>query len=123
MLVIKMLSLIKSTYRKLQRPETEAVLWIAGLIYLFIINPYEAQHYTFCAFKLVGIDDCPGCGLGNSISMILHGDLTSPFSSHPLGIFALTVIVFRIFTLLSNSNPINKIKRRIKNGRRIKTIT
>ncbi len=111
------------TYRKIQTPETEAVLWIGALVYLFAVNPYETQHYTFCAFKLVGIDNCPGCGLGNSISMILHGDPTSSFRSHPLGIFALAVISFRIFTLLSNSNPINKIIRRIKNGGRFKTVT
>ncbi len=118
-----MMSFIKSTYNKLQHPGTEAVLWIAGLLYLYMVNPYETQHYTFCAFKLMGIDDCPGCGLGNSISMILHGDPSSSFHSHPLGIFALTVISFRIFTLLLNSFPFIKLKRRIKNGRRVKTVT
>ena len=114
---------IKNIFLKIQRPETEALLWIAGLVYLYFINPYDTQHYTFCAFKLVGIEDCPGCGLGNSISRIFHGDLLSSFKTHPLGIFALAVIVYRIIKLISMSRIYQSIIKGVRDGGRIKTST
>ena len=48
-----------------------------------------------CLFSLVGIDNCPGCGLGKSISMIFHGDFVGSFNAHPLGIPAILLIVKR----------------------------
>jgi hypothetical protein len=81
----------------------ETYLWTAGLIFLLIINPYQEQHFTMCPFHNLGIDFCPGCGLGKSISFIYYADFASSFKSHPLGIFALIIIVYRIFTLIYKS--------------------
>ncbi len=111
---------MKKLFNKLQRPETEAVLWIIGLVYLLFINPYETQHFSFCAFKLVGIDHCPGCGLGRSISFIYHGDILNSFRTHPLGLFALFIIGYRIISLLLKSQYIKSLIGGLKNGRRFK---
>ncbi|MBL1214968.1 MAG: DUF2752 domain-containing protein [Ignavibacteriae bacterium] len=81
----------------------EAYLWIAGLIYLFLINPYQDSHFTICPFNNLGIDFCPGCGIGKSISFIYYADFINSFKSHPLGVFALLVILYRIINLIYKS--------------------
>ncbi|MFC2085181.1 DUF2752 domain-containing protein [Bacteroidota bacterium] len=75
-------------------------MWILGLTYLAFIDPYSHNHLDLCFFSLIGISFCPGCGLGRSISMIFHADLSGSLEIHPLGFFALIVILFRISTLL-----------------------
>ncbi len=86
----------------LQRIDIEALFWLTAFAYLTFINPYTPKHLDFCLFSLVGIDNCPGCGLGKSISMIFHGDFTGSFNSHPLGIPALILIIKRIYQLIKN---------------------
>lgn len=77
----------------------EAVIWIAGLIFLAVYNPSSGSHFTFCLFNNLGIGFCPGCGLGNSISHIFRFEFYESFNAHPLGFAALTVLVFRIVQL------------------------
>jgi hypothetical protein len=77
----------------------EALLWSFALLYLLFINPYEVQEFTFCPFHNMGIEYCPGCGLGRSISFLYHGDLTDSFQTHPLGIAAFVLILLRIIKL------------------------
>jgi len=77
----------------------ELSFWIAALLLLALMNPETDKHYSFCIFKFIGIKFCPGCGLGHSISYIFHGDLRESFAAHPLGIFAVVVIAFRIYKL------------------------
>lgn len=81
----------------------EAIMWSVALLYLMFINPYELNHFSFCIFNMIGIDFCPGCGIGRSISMIYHGDILGSLKMHPLGIFALGVIFYRIVTLLQKN--------------------
>jgi hypothetical protein len=66
---------------------------------LALMNPGTDIHYSFCFFKFIGIKFCPGCGLGHSISFLFHGNLAASFSAHPLGIFAVIIILFRIYQL------------------------
>lgn len=82
--------------------EWEAIFWTAGLIYLFFVNPYQAQHFTLCPFHNLGITFCPGCGLGRSISFFYHADFFHSLKTHPLGIAAFILISFRIFKLSKN---------------------
>lgn len=93
---------------KFIRKNFEAFIWLGGLTYLAFINPYSGGHLSLCAFDLAGIDFCPGCGLGMSISLLFHGDIAASFSMHPLGIIAFIILVYRVTTLLfrniSNSN-------------------
>jgi len=81
----------------------EASAWIVGLFYLALINSPEATHFTICPLSNLGFEFCPGCGLGNSISYLFRGDFASSFHSHPLGIFALAIIIFRIITIINNN--------------------
>jgi len=81
----------------------EASIWILGLFYLALINSPKATHFTICPLSNLGFKYCPGCGLGNSISYLFRGDFSSSFHSHPLGIFALVIIIFRIITIINNN--------------------
>lgn len=81
----------------------EAYMWMAALIYLFFIDPYQTQHYSLCLFNNLGIEFCPGCGIGRSISMLYRGDLMHSLKMHPLGLFALLMILLRIYKLIKNS--------------------
>ena len=88
--------------------DIEAVIWIAGFIYLASINPYGQNHFNLCPFNAVGIDFCPGCGIGKSISLIFHGDFHSSIIKHPLGIFAIIVLAARIIQLIKDKYKSNK---------------
>jgi len=81
----------------------EALIWILGLTYLAFFNFTGTTHFTICPLANLGIDFCPGCGLGNSISYLFKGDFIASFHSHPLGIFALIIITFRIITIIKNN--------------------
>ena len=94
----------KSIFKKIKRIWNlfglEAAIWILGILYLAIINSPESIHFTICPLKNLGIEFCPGCGLGNSISYLFRGDLVSSFRTHPLGIFALFIITLRIISII-----------------------
>ncbi|MEO6839064.1 MAG: DUF2752 domain-containing protein [Ginsengibacter sp.] len=85
--------------KQLFRQYFELTAWVTALILLALMNPGTDTHYSFCIFKFFRVKFCPGCGLGHSISYLFHGDIRASFSAHPLGIFALVVILFRIYKL------------------------
>ena len=78
----------------------EALFWMAAIIFLAFIEPTESTHFTLCPFSAMGIDFCPGCGLGRSVSYILHGEITNSLSLHPLGVFAIIVLTTRVISLI-----------------------
>ncbi len=77
----------------------ELAVWTCGLIYLVVIDPNADKHFSICPLKNVGFEFCPGCGLGESVSHLLHLQIGPSFHSHPLGLFALIVILHRMFVL------------------------
>lgn len=85
----------------------ELIIWITGLITLAFIDVGSAEHYSVCPLKNLGLDFCPGCGIGASIHYLFHFQFENSFNTHPLGIFALAVLLFRIGTLIK-STFINK---------------
>ncbi|MFH1197913.1 MAG: DUF2752 domain-containing protein [bacterium] len=98
----------------LRRINLEAIIWIAALIYLIVINPFGSGHLDLCFFHLVGIENCPGCGLGKSVSFLFHGDLVNSLEMHPLGIIAAVLILHRIVSLFNEQNKFNINE--VKNG-------
>lgn len=107
--------MIKTLKRYTKKIDMESLFWLIAFIYLSIIDPYTPKHLDMCLFSLVGIDNCPGCGLGKSISMIFHGDFIGSFHSHILGIPAIILIVKRIYTLMKNKINLSK-KMEVLNG-------
>ena len=90
---------IAYTFQKYFNTYFEIIVWTSTIILLFLFDPAQQSHYSFCLFRNLGIKFCPGCGLGHSISYLLHGHLNASINAHPLGIIALPVILYRIFTL------------------------
>ncbi len=100
-----MFEVVKRYYNKItQNRWLEIIIWVSGLIYLASLNPYECGHFTICPFNyigdVIGLHFCPGCGVGNSITHLFHGNISESFNTHPLGMFALLVISTRIISLL-----------------------
>ncbi|HEY8511111.1 MAG TPA: DUF2752 domain-containing protein [Cyclobacteriaceae bacterium] len=91
----------------LLRIPTEAWLWMAALIALAFHNPDSGKHLALCPLHYLGFDFCPGCGLGRSISYALHGQLADSLSMHPLGVFALIVLSYRIVQLIRHHIAFN----------------
>lgn len=81
----------------LNRIPYEALIWCAGLLALAISE--GTAHFTLCPLQNLGWDPCPGCGLGRSISLLFHGQVSASLKAHPLGIFAVIILSFRIVKL------------------------
>ncbi|UTW64704.1 DUF2752 domain-containing protein [bacterium SCSIO 12741] len=74
----------------------ELILWPAALLALFFYNPYGhgEGYFSLCLFHHLDLP-CLGCGLGHSISFLLHGDWASSWSAHWFGAPALGILVYR----------------------------
>src|SRR5687768_973620 len=88
--------------RPLKKFPFEALVWIVALTILSFVQPSE-NHFTICPFHHLGLDFCPGCGLGKSISYLLSGDLRESFEAHPLGFFAVLILFHRILQLIKSN--------------------
>ncbi len=66
---------------------------------LALSNP-AGDHFSLCIFKFLGMDFCPGCGIGHSIAWLFRLNIERSISCHPLGIPALILLLFRIFQLI-----------------------
>ncbi len=85
------------------RQNFELVIWIAALGILFFLHP-EPNKLSVCFFRLAGLDECPGCGIGHSIHYALHLEIIKSLEAHRLGIPALLVIGHRIIQLFHKQN-------------------
>jgi len=83
---------------------TEQLLWLAGLLLLFFMNPAKSS-FSLCFFKLLGFSSCPGCGLGHAIHHLLHLHFRESFAAHVLGAPALLAIVYTILKPFVHLTP------------------
>jgi hypothetical protein len=90
----------------------EAIFWIAAIVYLACLAPLSGEHFTICPLHLLGIEWCPGCGLGRSIAHLFRGNIEHSLQSHILGIFALGILVHRIVTLIINAKKSREQQKR-----------
>lgn len=86
----------------------EAFIWITAIIYFALTPFHTGDHFTICPLSLTGFEHCPGCGLGRSMILLLHGYVADSFNMHPMAIFALGVLVARIFIVFKNYNKYHK---------------
>ncbi|RMH82168.1 MAG: DUF2752 domain-containing protein [Calditrichaeota bacterium] len=73
---------------------------MAGLAALAFLDPTGESHFSLCLFKHLGIEVCPGCGLGHAIAYLYRGEIAASFQAHPLGIPAVGILLSRIVTLI-----------------------
>jgi hypothetical protein len=62
------------------KQNNELMAWIIALFVPFFIDPRADSHFSICFFKWIGIDWCPGCGLGKSIAFLYRGEWRLSFS-------------------------------------------
>jgi len=98
--------------KKVFRRYFELAFWLCSIMLLALAPPGSGTHYSLCLFKIAGISFCPGCGLGHSISYLLQGNIRASFSAHPLGFFALVIILYRVYKL----TLLNLFTQKIKNN-------
>lgn len=79
----------------------EGFLWLIALVLLALMSP-ALDAPSLCVFRQLGIESCPGCGLGHSISAAFRGQFATSFEYHPLGIFALLILSIRCFTVFKD---------------------
>lgn len=85
----------------LRKFPVEALIWSGAFLYLYLIQP--AQHvFTLCPLALLGVEWCPGCGLGLSIHYLLHGNFYQSLQTHWFGTLAVVILIYRIGTLIRN---------------------
>jgi hypothetical protein len=77
----------------------EALTWTLGLLLLALLPVPAGSHFTICPLYHLGFTGCWGCGLGQAISLLFHGQAIRSLETHPLGIFAVIILSFRIFQL------------------------
>ena len=85
----------------------ELVFWILALVLLATADP-DTHHFSLCPLANLGVDWCPGCGLGRSISALFQGEVKESLNFHWFGLPALMVIVYRIVTLSTLTIKRNK---------------
>ena len=72
----------------------DQVTWIMALLVLYFMD--ASKDFSFCIFKLMGFQSCPGCGMGHSIHHALHLHFQQSLNDHILGIPATIFILYYI---------------------------
>lgn len=85
-------------YLFLVKSNVEIYFWLLSLVSLYFLN---VDGQSLCLFRFVGVEWCPGCGLGHAIHAAMHFDFATSFSEHFFGVPALLIIAHRITQLIS----------------------
>lgn len=83
---------------KLNKLPVELLFFLTALIGLYFLDS-STSHHSLCPLAAMGLDFCPGCGIGRSIHYFMHGNFKASLEMHPFGFFAFGVIIHRIYTL------------------------
>lgn len=83
----------------IQHLNIEVFIWPVALVLLYFMDPDTPGNQSFCLLKHLGIPWCPGCGIGHSINYLLHGQWMAALKSHPLGPFAVIILLYRTIQL------------------------
>lgn len=94
---------------------SELLIWGIALLLLGVFNPQVNSNFSLCPLKNIGIN-CPGCGLGRSISYALHGNFKQSLITHPIGIPAIIILVHRILSLIIYHSKIHLKKQKRRNS-------
>lgn len=81
----------------------ELLFWLTGLLLLGLADPQVKgghHHFTLCPLANLGFSWCPGCGIGRSITQLMHGNFAESFNQHWFGLPALFIIGWRIVVLV-----------------------
>ncbi|MEQ8577632.1 MAG: DUF2752 domain-containing protein [Balneola sp.] len=80
------------------RPHIEWVAFTTGLVLMAMMDPLSSGS-SFCFFEFVGIEFCPGEGLGHSIAWVFRGEFENAVSANLFGIPAVLILSLRILQI------------------------
>lgn len=92
----------------------EWIVLLSGLLLMFFLDP-STQAASFCPIDWLGFDFCPGCGLGKSVAFAARGEFSASLESHPLGFFAIAIIIGRVGSIFRRNYNLIKEKNHEKN--------
>ena len=76
--------------------------WTIVLVVLYFMDRSSTSG-SLCLFQFLGLENCPGCGIGHSISEALHFNFSKSFEAHIMGLPATVfLILFIIRTFISS---------------------
>lgn len=78
----------------------ELFIWLTALVMLYTADLHS--DFTLCIPSHLGFENCPGCGLGHSITAAMHGNWALSLHYHILGIGALVVLSMHTIKLARN---------------------
>ena len=87
-----------------RRKWLEPAIWLIALLALFFMSPKDSLP-SLCVFKFLGVNGCPGCGIGHAIHHALHLQFYKSFEAHLFGMPALIIILNRIKNLSFKKSP------------------
>ncbi|MDN3204465.1 DUF2752 domain-containing protein [Algoriphagus sediminis] len=88
--------------QRLRQLPIELIFWVASIIAILLIDPDSSAHFSLCPLDNLGIEWCPGCGLGRSMNLLARGRFAESWAMHPIGLLAYVVILSRIWQLIKN---------------------
>ncbi|NBC84810.1 MAG: DUF2752 domain-containing protein [Bacteroidetes bacterium] len=91
--------LLRAMAGHVRRFPAEAAIWAVGLIVMAAMDP-ATDGETWCVFARMGIEWCPGCGLGHAIALLARGEWAASFAAHPLGGVVVAGLTIRILDLI-----------------------
>jgi hypothetical protein len=67
-------------------------LLVAGLVWLWLVDPEQSSLYPTCVFHALTGLHCPGCGATRAAHALLHGRLGQALDFHPLVVLGLPAL-------------------------------
>src|SRR5690606_20705148 len=86
----------------------ELIDWLASLGAIILLDPYGGSHLSLCPLSQVGLEGCPGCGLGRAMSLLARGEFQASWQMHPLASLALVVMICRRWQRIKNVKTTHK---------------
>jgi hypothetical protein len=86
-----------------KRTFLEALTWIIGLSAVGFADPTAPSAIDLCLFKAIGLNGCPGCGLGQAMGYLFRGEWLLAIQTHWFSPVVLGILLTRIAQLLRQS--------------------
>jgi len=94
--------IVRAVAGHIRRFPVEAAVWIAGLGAMAVLDP-TGEGQTWCLFARLGIEICPGCGLGHAVALLARGEWAASVASHPLAVPVVLGVSMRVVQLLRDA--------------------
>ncbi|MBO6574901.1 MAG: DUF2752 domain-containing protein [Rhodothermales bacterium] len=86
----------------------EAGFWTAGLVAVAAADPASGGLLSTCLFDhlgaAIGLDFCPGCGLGHAVGYLARGHVSASLAAHPLAVPAVLILSSHIVGLIRSAS-------------------